>query len=64
MAIDYRKKFKEKLEKNKSVQKKIHEKYDKLLDATNHLEEYEWCYNKLLDRDVSFSIKYQRKRGV
>ena len=41
MAIDYRKKFKEKLEKNKAVQNKIHEKYDKLIEATNHWEEYE-----------------------
>ena len=39
MAIDYRQKFKEKLEKNKEIQRKIHEKYDKLLDATNYWEE-------------------------
>ena len=39
MAINYRQKFKEKLEKNKEIQRKIHEKYDKLLDATNYWEE-------------------------
>ena len=34
MAIDYRKKFKEKLEKNKAIQKKIEAKHDELIKAT------------------------------
>ena len=63
MAIDYRKKFKEKLEKNKEIQRKIRDKHDELIKATNYWEAYEKPRNTQAEIEAH-EVVYEKFRAA
>ena len=64
MAIDYRKKFKERLEKNKAIQNKIRDKHDELVKAINYWEEYEKPRNTQAEIEAFEAVREKFRASV